>query len=330
MAINFTRRQFISALGGAAAMWPIVTRAQQPDSPTIGYFSGRSSDSEAAYRAAVSKGLEEAGYVDGHNLRIEYRFSNGQDDRLPAIAADLVRMQVALLVATDGPSALAAKSASTTIPIVFSAGGDPIKLGLVESLNQPSGNATGVFVFVSELGPKRLQLMREVVPNAKVIAYIVNLNSGSGPVQAEAMHAAAQEMGQQILVLNAANENQVNNAFASIVEQKAEAIVYSANPFFQVARNQLVTLAARHFIPAIYEWPEFVESGGLISYSSSRSEAGRQIGNYAAQILKGAKPADLPVVQSSKFELAINLKTAKALGLTIPPTLLSIADKVIE
>jgi putative ABC transport system substrate-binding protein len=317
-------------LGGAATIWPLAARAQRPKNSTIGYFSGRSQDSEEQYRAAFRQGLEDAGYVEGRNVSVEYRYSNGQDDRLPAIAADLVRQQVAVLVATDGPSALAAKSASTNIPIVFSAGGDPVKLGLVNSLNRPDGAATGTFVFVAELGPKRLQLLREVVPHAKLIAYIVNLRSGSGPAQSQAMQAAAKAMEQQILVLSAATESEINAAFATIRERKADAIVFSANPFFQVVRDQLVTLAARYATPAIYEWPEFVRAGGLISYSSSRSEAGRQIGNYAGQILKGTKPVDLPVVQSSKFELAINLKTAKALGLAIPPSLLATADEVIE
>jgi putative ABC transport system substrate-binding protein len=323
------RRKFITLIGGAAA-WPLVADAQQADSPTIGYFSGRSADAEKQYSAAFRQGLEEAGYIEGRNVTIEYRYSNGQDDRLPRIAAELVHQKVAVLVATDGPSALAAKGASTTIPIVFSAGGDPIKLGLVESLNRPGGNATGVFVFVTELGPKRLQLIRDVVPHTKEIAYIVNLNSGSGAPQAQAMQAAAQSMGQQIVILNAATESQLSEAFAAIVERKADAIIYSANPFFQVVRDRLVTLAARHSIPAIYEWPEFVRSGGLISYSSNRSEAGGQMGKDAAQILKGTRPADLPVVQSSKFDLAVNLKTAKALGLTIPPSLLATADEVIE
>jgi putative ABC transport system substrate-binding protein len=324
------RREFVTLVGGAAAAWPLAARAQQPKNSTIGYFSGRSQDSEEQYRAAFRQGLEDAGYVEGRSVSVEYRYSNGQDDRLPAIAADLVRQQVSVLVATDGPSALAAKSASTNIPIVFSAGGDPVKLGLVNSLNRPDGAATGTFVFVAELGPKRLQLLREVVPHAKLIAYIVNLRSGSGPAQSQAMQAAAKAMEQQILVLSAATESEINAAFATIRERKADAIVFSANPFFQVVRDQLVTLAAQYATPAIYEWPEFVRAGGLISYSSSRSEAGRQIGNYAGQILKGTKPVDLPVVQSSKFELAINLKTAKALGLAIPPSFLATADEVIE
>jgi putative tryptophan/tyrosine transport system substrate-binding protein len=324
------RREFITLLGGASVAWPLAAGAQQLDHPKIGYFSGRSSDAEGQYQAAFLRGLAESGYVEGHNVTIEYRFSNGQDDRLAALAADLVRQQVAVIVATEGPSALMAKRTTATIPIVFSSGGDPVRLGLVESLNRPSGNVSGVSVFVSKLGPKRLQLLHELVPHAGLIAFIVNLNSGSGPLQVREMEAAAQTMKQQILVLSAATESEVNAAFASLVDHKADAIVFSANPFFQVMRDQLVTLAARHSIPAIYEWPEFVTSGGLMSYSSSRSEAGRQIGIYTGQILKGAKPADLPVMQSSKFEFVLNLETAKALGIVFPPGLLAIADEVIE
>ena len=211
-----------------------------------------------------------------------------------------------------------------------STGAIRIKLGLAESVNRPGGNATGIYVFVSELGPKRLQLLREVVPHATTITFVVNLNSGSGPPQAQAMQAAAKAMGQQILVLRAATESEIKEAFATIRERKADAIVYSANPFFQVVRDKLVALAARHSIPAIYEWPEFVTSGGLISYSSNRTEAGRQMGRYAAQILKGAKPADLPLILSSSFELVINLRTAKALGLTFSPGILATANEVIE
>ena len=324
------RREFITLVGGAAATWSLTARAQQPNGPTIGYLSGRSSEAEEQYRTAFQRGLEEAGYAAGRNVAIEYRYSDGQDDRLTALAADLVRQQVAVLVATDGPSSTTAKKATATIPIVFSSGGDPVKLGLVESLNRPNGNATGVSVFVSELGAKRLQLLREVVPRAKLIAFIVNLNSGSGPAQLQEMRTVAQTMGQQLLVLPASTGSQIDDAFASIVERKADGIIYSASVFFQVMRDKLVALAARYSIPAIYEWPEFTGSGGLMSYSSDRSEAGRQMGTYTGLILKGAKPSELPVMQSTKFEFIINLKTAKALGLTIPPTLLATADRVIE
>ena len=235
-----------------------------------------------------------------------------------------------MLVATDTPSALVAKSASAMIPIVFGTGADPVKLGLVEALNRPGGNATGVAVFVTELGPKRLQLLREVVPHATLIAFIVNLNTASGPSQQSEMQTVTQALGQQLLILSASTEREVEEAFATMAARKVDAIVYSASVFFQVMRERLVALAARHAIPAIYEWPEFVTAGGLMSYSSSRSESGRQTGLYAGQILKGAKPADLPVFQSSKFELVINLKTAKALGLDVPLHLQQLADEVIE
>ena len=320
------RREFMTLLGGAAA-WPLAAQAQQP---LIGYLSGRSFDVEERQRHAFRLGLEQSGYAGGHNGAIEYRFSEGRDDRLPALAADLVRQRLAVLVAANSGSALAAKAATTTIPIVFGTGLDPVRLGLVQTLNRPGGNATGVSVFVSELGPKRLQLLREVVPHATLIAFIVNPNAATGPAQKSEMETVAQAIGQQILVLSASTESEVNEAFATIVARKADAIVYSAGVFFQVVRDRLVALAARHSIPAIYEWPEFAMAGGLMSYSSSRWEAFRQIGNYTGQILKGAKPADLPVFQSSKFELVINLKTAKALGLTIPPGVLAIADEVIE
>jgi putative ABC transport system substrate-binding protein len=323
------RREFITIIGGAAIALPIGAHSQQPKIATIGYFSGRSQDEEEQYRAAFLHGLEQID-VEGHNFKIEYRFSNGQDDRLPAIAEDLARRQVTVLIATDTPSALAAKKATTTIPIVFSVGSDPVKLHLVDSLNHPGGNATGVYVIASELGPKRLQLIRELVPRAELIACIVDMSSVAGPAQAQAMQVAAKAMGQEIIVLSAATEGEIDRAFATVVERKAGAIVYGANLFFQVARKQLIALAAQHAIPAIYVWPEFVRSGGLISYSGSRSEAGTQIGDYASQILRGAKSSDLPVVQSSKFDLAINIKTAKALGLTISPSLLATADEVIE
>ncbi len=321
------RREFIAALGGAIAA--TAANAQQ-SVPVIGYFSNRSTEAEKEYSAAFQEGLEKAGYGEGRNVRIEFRFANGREDRLTAIAAELIDRQAAVLVATDPASALAAKHATATIPIVFSAGSDPVKLGLVDSLNRPTGNATGVFVFVVELGPKRLQIIRELVPKTKLIAYIINLDSQTGPPQLDVMRKAAAGMGQDILVLEASTEDGIEKAFASIVDHKADAIVYSANTFFQVMGDRLVALAAKHSIPAIYEWSDFVHSGGLISYSSDRSEAGRQMGNYAGRILAGAKPADLPIIQSTKFNLAINLKTARALRLTIPPSLIATADEVIE
>jgi putative tryptophan/tyrosine transport system substrate-binding protein len=300
------RREFITLLGGATAGWPLSALAQQPAMPVIGYLSGRSPEAEARLREPFIKALETSGFAAGRNVAIEYRFAEGQDDRFPALAADLVRERPAVLVAMDTGSALATKAATKTIPIVFGVGADPVRLGLVESLNRPGGNATGIYVFVTDLGPKRLQLLREVVPHARLIAFIVNLNTASGPAQKSEMESAARAIGQQILVLSVSTESEVNEAFATIDASKADAIVYSAGVFFQVVRDRLVALAARHSIPAIYEWPEFATAGGLMSYSSSRLESSRQIGNYTAQILKGAKPADLPVTQSSKFELVIN------------------------
>jgi putative ABC transport system substrate-binding protein len=325
-----TRRGFITLLGGAAATLPLGASAQQPSMPVIGYFSSRSLETEAYLLQFFRKGLAESGYVIDQNAAMELRFSNGRDDLLPGLAADLVHRQVSLLVANDPPSALAAKAATSTIPIVFATGRDPVELGLVTSLNRPTGNATGVYGFVTELGPKRLYLVRELVPNAKVIAFIVNPSSMNGPFQVHEMRAAAQAIGQEILVLNASNESEIDAAFATVIERKAGAIIYGANTWFQVISERLVALAARHAIPAMYEWREFVIAGGLISYNANRAEILQQMGAYAGRILKGAKPAELPVVQSSRFELVINLKSAKALGLDVPDRLLAIADEVIE
>ena len=273
------RRAFISLLGNGIVALPFVAHAQ-PNIPTIGYFSGRSAESEGLYKEAFRRGLEEIGYREHGNVSIEYRFSEGRDARLPSLATDLVQQRVAVLVATDAPSALAAKAATATIPIVFSTGSDPVKLGVVESLNRPAGNATGIFTFVTDLGPKRLQLLREVVPHGRLVAFIVNMDTVNGPPQLDQMKAAAKEMDQQILILRAGTEAELKEAFATILEHKADAIVYSASVFFQVMRNQVVNFAAQHSIPAIYEWPEFVTSGGLMSYSSNRTEAGRQLGLY--------------------------------------------------
>ncbi len=323
------RREFITLLGGAAA-WPLAAWAQQPAMPVIGYFSNRSLEAEAYLLQFFRKGLEEAGYVTDQNAAIELRFSEGREDLLPGLAADLVHRQVSVLVANDAPSAVAAKAATSTIPIVFGSGRDPVELGLVSSLNRPAGNATGVYAFVTELGSKRLHLVRELVPNTKVIAFIVNPSGMTSPFQVHEMVAAARTIGQDILVLNTSNESEIDAAFATVIERKAGAIIYGANTWFQVIRERLVSLAARHAIPAMYEWREFVTAGGLISYNSNRAELIQQISTYAGRILKGARPADLPVVQSSRFELVINIKTAKALGLEVPDRLLALADEVIE
>lgn len=323
------RREFLGLIGGAAAAWPRATSAQQAV-PVVGYLSGRSVNSEAPLRAPFLKALEGAGFIVGQNIAIDYRFSEGRDERLPVLAAELVQRQVTILVATDRPSALAAKAATNTIPLVFHSADDPVRNGLVQSHNNPGGNATGISVMNNQLGPKRLSLLREIIPKPGVIAFVVNPYSSSTPVQLEEMQEAARALAQPLLVLNAGTEIEVENAFATMSREKVVAIVYAASVFYQVITNQLVTLAARHGIPALYEWREFVVAGGLMSYNANRTESGRQVGAYAAQILKGAKPADLPVVQSSSFEFVLNLKTARALGLAVPPMLLARADEVIE
>jgi putative ABC transport system substrate-binding protein len=324
------RREFITLLGGAAVGWPLASRAQPSAMPVIGYFSGRSPEAEAPILAAFRRGLEETGYLAGQNIAIEFRFSDGREDQLLALATELVARRVAVLVATDRPSALAAKAATATIPIVFTSGLDAVELGLVASLSRPGGNATGVNVFSTELGPKRLELLRQVVPKAGTIAFIVNPNSATAGRQVSELRTAVAALGQQILVLNAGNEKEIDEAFATIVERRAAAVLYAASPLFQVRQDQLVTLAARHSIPAMYEWREFVTAGGLMSYSTNRAEAFRQAGIYTGRVLKGANPADLPVMQSIRFEFVINLKTAKALGIKISDDLLSLADEVIE
>jgi ABC-type uncharacterized transport system substrate-binding protein len=324
------RREFITLLGGAAAAMPLAVRAQQAAMPFIGYFSGRSPETEAPIRTQFLKALETTGFEAGRNVAIEYRFAEGQQERLPVIATEFVRRQVTMLVVTDQGSALAAKAATATIPIVFGSGLDPVQLGLVSSFNRPGGNATGVSVFTSELGSKRLGLVRELLPQPGTIAFFVNPKSATTPFQITEVQAAAQAVGQPLLIFNASTEEQVDKAFAVMAESNVAAILYGAGVFFPVVSERLVALAARYRIPALYEWREFVTAGGLMSYSTDRTEVGRQAGTYAGRILKGEKPADLPVVQSSRFELVINLKTAKALGLTIPPSLLARADEVIE
>jgi putative ABC transport system substrate-binding protein len=327
------RRTFIAALGGAAASsatWPLAARAQQAAIPTVGYFSGRSSDSEELLLLSFGKGLEEEGFTIGKNITVSYRFSDGDEDRLPAIAADFVRRRTAVIVASGTPSAVAAKVATSTIPIVFSTGIDPVAQGLVATMNRPGGNATGVAVFTNELGPKRLGLLCELAPKADLIAFVVNPHSAISPLQIKEVQAAAQALGQKILVVNASTPDEIDQAFATIVQRNAGAILYSAHQFFQVVRDQLVARAARHRLPAMYEWRELVAAGGLASYSTSRSDAFRQMGIYVGRILGGTKPAELPVVHPTKFELVINLKTAEVLDLEIPPTLLARADEVIE
>ena len=322
------RRRFLALIGGATA-WPFVAHAQHT-MPVIGYLSGRSAAAEAPLREPFLKSLEEAGFIVGRNIVVEYRHSQGRDNQLSELATELVRRQVAILVATDRPSALAAKAATSTTPIVFTSGDDPVQLGLVASLNQPGGNATGVYLFSARLGAKRLGLVRALLPKPGLIAFVVNPNNTATPLQIEEMQQEARAIGQPLLVLRAGSEPEVDAAFAAMVQQNVSAVQYGATPFYQVINDRLVELAARHRIPASYEWREAVVAGGLMSYNTNRTEVARQLGRYAAQILKGAKPADLPTVQASSFQFVINLKTAKALGLEIPPTLLAQADEVIE
>ena len=323
------RREFLGVLGGAAA-WPLVARAQQPALPVIGYFSGRSLDAEAPIRDPFLKALEDSGFAPGRNVTIEYLFSDGRYERLSSLAAEFVSRRISLLVATDHPSAVAANAATKTIPIVFTSGLDPVPLGLVASISRPGGNATGVSVFTSELGSKRLGLLREMLPGPGTIAFVVNPKNASTPGQIQEIRAAAQAIGQDLFVVEISAEDEIDRAFAAIAERNVVAILYAAATFFQVISMRLVAFAAHYRIPALYEWREFVTAGGLMSYSTDRNEVGRAAGTYAARILKGEKPADLPVVQSSRFELVINLKAAKALGLVVPPTLLARADEVIE
>jgi putative ABC transport system substrate-binding protein len=325
------RREFITLLGRAAVAWPLAARAQQPAMPVIGYFSARTVESDGPMVAAFRKGLQETGYVEGQNVAIEFRWGDGQYDRLPMLAEDLVRRHVAVIVTSGGERiALAAKAATTTIPIVFLGSDAPAESGLVASLARPGGNVTGVATLLSGLVGKQFGLLRELVPAAEVIAMLVNPNGLSANSQIDNVQAAASSVGQQLKVFRAGTEAEIDAAFAMFVQERVGALLLGTDPFFVTRIDQLVALAVRHAVPVMYPRREFAEHGGLISYGSNTAEAYRQLGLYAGKILAGAAPADLPVVQSAKFELLINLKTTKALGITVPPTLLAQVDEVIE
>src|SRR5215468_7446907 len=323
------RRQFITLLGGAAA-WPFASRAQQEKMPVVGFLNSLSPNNLAQLTLEnFLQGLKEAGFVDGQNVTIEYRWAEGHYDRLPALVAHLVRRQVAVIAATGGePSPQVAKAATRTIPVVFMANGDPVEAGLVASLNKPGGNTTGVTIFGMMAVGKRLELLRQIMPKAGIIAYLTNPNNPNREI--DNVRTAARSLGQQILVLNANSDREFDTAFATIVQQQVAALLVASDPLFFDRREQIVALAARQAIPAIYYLRAFSLAGGLLSYGNSLTDMYRQVGIYTGRVLKGEKPADLPVMQATKFELAINLKTAKALGLQIPDKLLALADEVIE
>ena len=330
MSANFKRREFITLFGGAAAAWPLAARAQQAPMPVIGFLDTRSPDGMTDRLRAFREGLKDSGYVERENVAIEYRWAENQLDRLPELAAELVRRQVAVIAATSTNPAFAAKAATTTTPIVFVVGEDPVRLGLVASLARPGGNLTGINILSGELTAKRLNLLREMVPGAARIAVLVNPANVMTENALRDVAAAARVMGLQIQVLNASTSGEIDAAFATFVRERPDAVFVGLDVFFISRRAQLVNLASRHALPATYHLREFAEAGGLMSYGTNIADTFRQAGVYAGRILKGAKPADLPVVQSTKFELVINAWTARMLGLAVPPTLLSTADEVIE
>jgi putative tryptophan/tyrosine transport system substrate-binding protein len=329
MTIDIGRRQFILTLSSTALTWPRTAHAQQPAMPVIGFLSGRSPGEAASAVAAFRLGLGDLGYIEGKNVTIEYRWADGQYDRLSALAADLVRLRVSVILAAGG-SPWAAKAATTTIPIVFTHSGDPVQEGLVASLNRPGGNATGVVFFSSVLGAKRLELLRQLVPKETTFGVLVNPNIPETQAERTAVQVAAQAIEQQVVILDVRSDRDIETAFATFAQRGVGALLGGAGPFLLSHRERIVALAARHAMPAIYSNRQYVVAGGLMSYGTSITDGYRQAGIYTGRILKGEKPAELPVIQSTKFELVINLKIAKTLGLTVPQNLLVAADEVIE
>jgi putative ABC transport system substrate-binding protein len=325
------RREFITLLSGGAAAWPLVVRAQQPALPVVGFVRDGSADASAPFAAAFRKGLNETGYVEGQNVTVEYHWLEGQYDRLPAVMADLVRRRVAVIASVGNLPALAAKAATATIPIVFGVGDDPVRLGLVSSLARSGGNATGINFFLQEVTAKRLRILHELVPKAVRIAVLVNPGNVSvAESTVREVQQAAPAIGLQIQILNASTIGEIDAAFATLARERPDALFVAADAFFTSRRGQLATLTARDRIPAAYGLRELVAAGGLMSYGTDFGDAFRQVGVYTGSILKGAKPADLPVLQSTKFEFVINLQTARALGIEVPPGVMSVADEVIE
>jgi putative ABC transport system substrate-binding protein len=323
------RREFITLLGGVTAAWPFAARAQQPAIPVVGFLRSTPAEPFAHIVVAFRQGLNETGFVEGQNVVLEQRWAGNQLDQLPGLAADLVRRQAAVIV-VNGPAVEAARSIAATTPIVFVIGGDPVALGLVTSLNRPDGNLTGLTFFGDRLGAKRVEMLRELVPATSVVAALIDPNFPAAAVELREVEEAGRTIGQKIVPVTAGNEREFDVAFTRMVQAGAGALVVIGSPLFTSKSRMLIALSARHALPAIYHIRDYVAAGGLISYSTSFTEAYRQAGIYTGRVLKGAKPAELPVLQPTKFELAINLKTAKALGLEVPPTLLARADEVIE
>ena len=330
MIAKLKRREFITLLGGAAAAWPLAARAQQPAMPVIGFLNGTSPEGYGLFLLAFRQGLSETGYIEDRNVAIEYRWAEGHYERLPALAADLVRRRVAVIAATSTPANVIAMKATTTIPIVFTTSSDPVELGLVASLNRPGGNVTGAVTLNVEVVSKRLELLHTMVPTASMIVVLANSTNPNAETQSRTLQAAARTIGQQIMIVNAATENDIDAVFTRLGEWRAGALLVDTDAFLFSRRDQLIELAKRYKIPAIFDRRKFAEAGGLMSYGGSVTDVYRLAGIYVGRIVKGEKPANLPVQQSTKVELVINLNTARALGLEVPPSLLARADEVIE